>query len=196
MNVSTVDTQPAATLPFRTFAVRTAMLEGLPWFYLDDLCAALRRTPEAGKIVNDARFPQFARRSHRDPEAGEVTVISPIGTFYLTELIDRLGGQALAAWTRRQQQRLCPEPVPGDPNAFLTMLPDNCLPPRPGKYSGRLAEWDELRFSPAASKKIGRWPAYYAPVIEAFRGTNACALSNGGLTWPAVGSPSIEGGAR
>jgi len=177
MTIPTAATQPVATLQFRTFAIRIAMLDGVPWFYLADLCAALRRTSEAAKTVDDLRFPQFARRSHQDPTVGEVTVISPIGAWFLTELIDRMGGQTLAAWTRREQQRLCPEPSPNDPNVFLTMLSDHCLPPRPARYSGRLNEWQELRFSPAGMKEMGRWPACYAPVLNAFRAAEARAMT-------------------
>ncbi len=177
MTNTTAATHPAMTLQFRTYAIRTVSFDGVPWFYLQDICAALRRTPEVAKTVDDLRFPQFTRRSHLDPTEGGVTVLSPIGVWYLTELIDRMGGQALASWTRRQQKDLCPEPTANDPNVFLTMLPDNCLPPRPAKYSGRLNEWQELRFSPAGMKEVGRWPAHYAPVFDAVRAAEASAMA-------------------
>lgn len=196
MTISTAATQPATSLQFRTFIIRIAMLDGLPWFYLSDLCAALRRTPEVAKVVDDLCFPQFARRSHLDPSEGEITVLSPIGAWYLTELVDRMGGQALAAWTRREQKRLCPEPAPNDPNVFLTMLPDHCLPPRPAKYSGRLNEWQELRFSPAGMKEIGRWPALYAPVLDAYRAAEARIMSGAGLIERGPNTPTHAEGTR
>jgi len=181
MKNSTAATQPATTLHFRTYAIRTVSLDGVLWFYLPDVCAALRRSPEVAKVVDDLRFPQFARRPHQDATEGEVVCVSPIGVWYLTELIDRMGGQAFAAWTRRQQRDLFPEPAPNDPNVFLTMLPDNCLPPRPARYSGRLNEWQTLRFSPAGMKEIGRWPALFAPVLDAFRAAEAEVLARAGM---------------
>ena len=196
MTISTAATQPVTPLQFRNVPIRIAMLDGLPWFYLSDLCTALRRTPEVAKVVDDLCFPQFARRSFLDPSEGDITVLSPIGAWYLTELVDRMGGQALAAWTRREQKRLCPDPAPNDCNVYLTMLPDHCLPPRPARYSGRLNEWQELRFSPAGMKEIGRWPAHYAPVLDAYRAAEVARLSRGGLNDRLSGIPANAEGSR
>lgn len=196
MTNSTVATLPATTLQFRTYAIRTVSIGGVIWLYLPDVCAALRRTPEVAKTVDDLRFPQFTRRSHIDPTEGEVTVLSPIGVWYLTELIDRMGGQALAAWTRRQQADHCPEPTSDDPNVFLTILPDNCLPPRPARYSGRLSEWEALRYSAAGQKTIGRWPALYAPVFDAYRAAEAEVMARAGMTLSPSSAPRTAEAAR
>lgn len=162
-------TGSAEPLRFRNRPIRHTMIDGVPWFYLADLCTALNRSSATARLAETRQFPDFARQSHVDETDGETLVLSAVGVWYLTELDDRLAGQALAAWARREARQLCPSPAPNDPNMFLTILPDRCLPPLPAKYTGWFNEWDDLRFTREGMDTIGRWPYYYAPVYASVR---------------------------
>lgn len=139
----------ALTLDFKGTPIRVHMHEGVPHFALADLCEALGRDHHAAARVANPRFPAHAKltclEETGDGAFQDITMLTPVGVYFLTDLIDPVGGQKLAAWSRREAKRLCPDPRDNDPAMFLTLMPDRTLPPRPGKYSGRLSEWLNLR---------------------------------------------------
>ncbi|MCW2349804.1 hypothetical protein [Sphingobium sp. B12D2B] len=137
-------------LTFNNCPIRVIMFDGVPWFVVPDLCAAMGVYPKFAAKVNNPAFPPSAKRTCSEvTEEGlqDIVLVSPVGAWWLTALVDPARGQGLAAWTRREAQRLCPEPRPGDPAMFLTVGADGSLPPRPFRYSGRKAEWEDLRHS-------------------------------------------------
>jgi hypothetical protein len=136
---------------YRDTPVRILMLDGLPWFALSDICQAAGYHPRAADAVDAKDFPKEAKRTISE-EAGDgssrqVELLTSVGVWWLTALNNPGRGQGVAAWARREALKLCPEHAPKDPALFLTLKPDGELPPRPMRYSGRLAEWEELRFS-------------------------------------------------
>jgi hypothetical protein len=140
-------------LTFRGHSIRIARADsGVPWFALPDLCDALNRRMEYdAPRVAGPHFPSFARCTLKEEtEEGlqDITLLSPVGVFFLTALTEPWKGAALTNWARKEAQRLCPNPTPGDPAIFLTYMEDGDLPPCPTKYSGRRAEWNDLRYSP------------------------------------------------
>jgi len=129
------------------------MIDGVPFFAVSDLCDASRFKHFVGDVVARPDFPDHARRSVReeleDGTYADAWVISPVGVFLFSDLTDAGRLQGLSAWARREAARLCPNPRPGDPAIFLTLSETGELPPRPLRYSGRRAEWEELRWSDA-----------------------------------------------
>lgn len=149
---------PAETLLFQNkHSVRIVMLDGVPWFSLSDIGTAMNRNHHSTDLANGPNFPDCAKRTLREQTAGrlqDTTFLSPVGVWLFTELVDAGAGQAVAAWARREAQRLCPSPVEGDPAIFLTLMPDGKLPPKPLKYSGRRTEWLDLRDSPEGQRSL------------------------------------------
>lgn len=149
------------TLAYKGRSIRVLPVDGVPWFGLPDLADSLGLSlEEADKLVHSPDFPAHARLGclespEPDPEIttdpGPVTILSPVGVWWLTALMDDGGGsgQGLAAWSKREAARMCPAPTPGNPAVFLTLARDGMLPPYPWKYSGRRAEWIDLRWSNA-----------------------------------------------
>lgn len=149
------------SLAFKGRTLRAIPVNGVPWFGLPDLADALGISEEeADKLVQSPDFPTHARlvcyeSPEPDPEItsepGQVTIVSPVGVWWLTALMDDGGGkgQALAAWAKREGARLCPSPAKGDPAVFLTLARPGVRPPYPWKYSGRRSEWIDLRWSDA-----------------------------------------------
>lgn len=147
------------TLRYKDSPIRALMVNGVPWFALPDLIDAMAYHPQrAAALCDEKPFPPYAKLTameEEDPdidgEPQDVTLLSPIGVFYWTHSADKYKAAPLAAWARREAQRLCPAPTEGDPAMFLQSIPHYRsgwdLPPRPAKYSGRLAEWCNLRDS-------------------------------------------------
>jgi len=137
-------------------SVRIVMQDGVPWYSLNDLCLAMNRNHYAAEMAYGRNFPEHARRicleEDDNGEMQDATLLSPVGVFFLTDLIAPAKGQDLAAWARREAQRLCPNPIENDPAMFLTLQPDGELPPYPMKYSGRRAEWLALKGSAEYAK--------------------------------------------
>jgi hypothetical protein len=136
-------------LSFKHHTIRAVMLDGVPWFLLDDLVAPLGFSESfVTRAANHADFPAHANREgleEADDGWQTVTLISPVGVWLLTTQLDPGRGQGLAAWARREAARLCPNPQPKDPAMFLTLDDEWNLPPRPLRYSGRRSEWEDLR---------------------------------------------------
>ncbi|HQS95999.1 MAG: hypothetical protein B7X90_08405 [Novosphingobium sp. 17-62-19] len=157
-------------LDYKGRSIRAIPVNGVPWFALPELAEALSLPQgEADKLVHSPDFPAHARlvcyeSPEPDPEVttepGPVTMLSPVGVWWLTALMDDEGssGQALAAWAKREAARLCPEPAPGDPAVFLRLARAGVRPPYPWKYSGRRAEWIELRWSDTGNLARGWTP--------------------------------------
>lgn len=139
------------TLTFKDHPIRIVMQDGVPWFSLNDICLAMNRNHYAAEQAYGRNFPEHARRTcSEETEEGELqdaTLLSPVGVWLFTHLIDAAKFQQLAAWARKEAKRLCPNPRENDPSMFLTLTPDGELPPYPMKYSGRKAEWLALRGS-------------------------------------------------
>lgn len=147
-------------LDFKGHPIRVLLVRKVPWFELSDVCDALRPHEDVDRLVYDPDFPAFAKipaQEDRDPnvhgEPQDVTLLSPVGVWYLTTLMDAPGkGQAIAAWAKRQAAQLCPDPAPGDPAVFLTILDVEGrkeLPPYPWKFTGRRSEFLALKDSNA-----------------------------------------------
>jgi len=139
------------TLSFKDHPIRIVMQGGCPWFSLEDICTAMNRNHYAAQMAHGRNFPEHARRlcweEDDNGERQEVTILSPVGVWYFTDLIDAGKFQALANWARKEALRLCPNPRDNDPAMVLTLLPGGVLPPRPMRYSGRQSQWLDLRQS-------------------------------------------------
>ncbi len=138
------------TLTFKNTPIRIAMIGKVPWFCASDIAEAMGWGPIQLAKLDDPKFPAFAKTTcseEADDRLQETVMLSGVGVWYLTDLINPAKGQALANWARRESVNLCPEPAENDPAMFLTLLPRGGLPPRPWPYSGRRAEWEALRWS-------------------------------------------------
>jgi hypothetical protein len=94
-------------------------------------------------------------------------MVTPVGAWRLTDVLDRYRAQPLAAWTKRTSRDLCPDAAPNDPAMFLVLEPDGSLPPAPTKYSGRLSEWRDLKDSDAyLEARYGLRPVAKKPVQD------------------------------
>ena len=143
--------QPRALL-FQSKSISIILYDGVPWFSLDDLCAAIGFTECAAERLQRRDFPDYAKRvveEQTDEGWQPATVLSPIGVWLWGHMVDPGRSQGVAAWAKREALRLCPNPIPGDPAMCVSLMPDGELPPRPFKYSGRLSEWLDLRDSGA-----------------------------------------------
>lgn len=128
--------------------IHSVQFDEVPFFSLADISMALGWNYRADLYAKADDFPDHGRRIVRPidrPESPGAIYLSPVGVWRLTALLDPYGGQALAAWAKRETTRLIPEPRTGDPAVFLTLDEDGDLPPAPTKYSGRRAEWLALK---------------------------------------------------
>ncbi|UXC90516.1 hypothetical protein EGM87_16005 [Sphingobium sp. RSMS] len=148
-------TQPATatqaqTLMFKEHPIRIVIVDEVPWFSLEDVTEALGYTQLSAKRAFHSSFPEHARMECLE-ETGEgqkaTTVLSPVGVWHFTAILDAYRGQHLANWAKKEALRLHPNPMPKDPRFFLTLTAEGQLPPTPAKYSGRLGEWRELKDS-------------------------------------------------
>ncbi|WP_242153302.1 hypothetical protein [Sphingomonas sp. BAUL-RG-20F-R05-02] len=145
-----IETIPTSLLfEGKPIAIVTFEDGGVPYFALDDLCDAIGWSKEvAAAKVQSYLFPAHGKRIAQEAtEDGivNVTVLSPVGVFYLADLIDAPKGQRLTAWAKREARKLCPNASESDPAMFLTLSPGRRRPPRPMRYSGWLAEWLVLK---------------------------------------------------
>lgn len=145
-------------LAYKGHSVRVLMIRGVPWFALSDVGEALGLNECGLDQVNDKAFPAFAKTVATEAvepevpgEPEEQVLLSPVGVWYLTTLLCDPGrGQHIANWAKKEAAVLCPNPVPGDPAVFLTILDVDGrkeLPPYPWKYSGRRSEYQDLKDS-------------------------------------------------
>jgi len=125
--------------------------DGVPYFAVPDLCAAMGRETCSQRVLDT--IPDHAKFAGCQEEADSglepISMLTPVGAWWLTHNLDAYRGQKLAAWTRRVARDLCPNPAPDDPAMFLTVDAQGQLPPRPTKYTGRHTEWTDLRYSDA-----------------------------------------------
>lgn len=149
------------TLHFKGAPVRAIPIDGVLWYALPDLVNALGYKPIAGEVIGKPWFPSYAVHHADelpDPEVpGEpqrVTILSPVGVFYWTHATNAKRGQNLCAWAKREAFARLPQVDRSNRHMFLTPLPD-MLPPYPMKYSGRKAEWIDLK---DASLSKRPWP--------------------------------------
>lgn len=146
-------------LRFQKHVIRIALFSGVPWFALPDICDALDWDPQSLENRVKSLLPSFAWKSWVEAEDVDVpgrpehvTLLSPIGVWYLTHLGDPAQGQSIAAWAKREAESLCPHSCKDDPTVNLTLLPGGHLPPYPLRYSGRKAEWYNLANSKQESE--------------------------------------------
>lgn len=156
MSASTALYGPSGTLRYHGRPIRYIPIHGVPWFALPDLVEALGYRRAAAEVVNAPRFPAHLRHTcTEDPndtgpgKPKDVTVLCPTGLWWWTALTEPGAGQHLAAWSRREAMRLCPDASPTNRYMHLTIGPDGSLPPYPTKWSGRHREWTDLRWSTA-----------------------------------------------
>lgn len=167
------DHPPELTLAFKGNAIRIAMIDGVPWFSLTDICEVMSYYGDNAAALSANLPDHVCRDCFVETEAGETvdaTLISAVGVWYLSTLTNPARFQQLAAWARKEAQTLCPDPQPDDPAMFLTLLPGAQLPPRPLRYSGRLAEWENLRDA-TITERSGKGN----PVVAAMRRQRALA---------------------
>ena len=155
----TIETAPQGAtqiINYKTTPVRILMLDGSPWFASEDIADALGLHHWA----IDRQIPKLpahaVRECQEDTEEGltDAKLLSPIGVWLITHLIDPRRGAGVAAWARRTAADLVPNPTPKDPRLFLTPAANGAIPPRPDKYSGRLSEWRDLKDELAGVKTI------------------------------------------
>ena len=150
MTTPTATATQAQTLVFKEHPIRIVIVDGVPWFSLEDVTEALGYTHLSAKRAFHETFPKHARMEClEDTEEGQIstTVLSPVGVWHFTAILDAYRGQGLANWAKKEALRLHPNPEAKDPRFFLTLTADGQLPPTPAKYSGRLGEWRELKDS-------------------------------------------------
>jgi hypothetical protein len=143
-------TQAQQTLLFKEYPIRIVMVDSVPWFSLEDVTEALGYTHLSTKRAFHETFPEHARMDClEETEEGQITttVLSPVGVWHFTAILDAYRGQGLANWARKEALRLHPNPPAKDPRFFLTLTADGQLPPTPAKFSGRLSEWRDLKDS-------------------------------------------------
>lgn len=167
-----VPKDPNQIREYKGHAVRVLILDGVPCFPPEDIGEALGYYPQP---VADAlrRLPAHALvPCLEDTEGGlaDVELLTPIGVWLLTNFLDPRRNAGVAAWSRRVATELAPSSDPKDPRMFLTVSASGTLPPRPDKYSGRLAEWCVLRDSPeyeeAQRAKIGERAKLQRQLLE------------------------------
>ncbi|WP_294390190.1 hypothetical protein [uncultured Sphingomonas sp.] len=135
-------------LEYKGHPISYTMLDGVPWFYLNDLLPAMNLNEHAIADVQGPSFPAHAKQTvEKVTEDGSETsiILSPVGVWFFGQLRYADRQQGISAWARREAKRLCPTPRPGDPAMFLTLNADKTLPPRPWRYSGWLSEWRDLK---------------------------------------------------
>jgi hypothetical protein len=141
------------TLEFNSHPIRIDIQDGVPWFSLTDISAAVGDGPRTLEVVLEPEFPVHATRICNETDDGgmvsEGVLLSPVGVWYFAHLLNAKGLQKLAAWAKREAVRLCPDPRAGDLAMFLTYA-DKWngsieMPPYPWKYSGRRSEWYALQ---------------------------------------------------
>lgn len=149
------------TLHYKGAPIRVISIDEVLWFALPDLMDALGYGPDAGEVVGKPWFPDYAVAEAYelpDPEVpGEperVPLLSPVGVFYWTHTTNAPRGQNLCAWAKREACARHPKADRNDCHMFLTPLP-NMLPPYPMKYSGRKAEWIDLKDGSPSTRP---WP--------------------------------------
>lgn len=146
------------TLEFKGRPVRALMVEGVPWFALGDMVAALGWHEDTIKEANDRAFPPWAKviAGEGDGQAEiegstDLVLLSPIGVHFWTSFVDEWKGQSITAWAKRESRRLCPKPAAGDRNMFLTIVDradgTKALPPYGHRYSGWKSDYEDLRWS-------------------------------------------------
>lgn len=141
-----------ATLQFKDHPVRIVMIDGVPYFSLEDICEAAGWSLSVCDRLHSKlySFPDHTKRPcYEETEDGlrDTTVLSPVGVWRFTVSVDSYRGAGVAAWAKRESFRLCPNPRPKDPAMFLTLGKGGELPIKPTKYSGRRSEWFDLRDS-------------------------------------------------
>ncbi|HUD91614.1 hypothetical protein [Sphingobium sp.] len=157
---------------YKGHPVRVLILDGVPCFPPEDIGEALGYYPQAvAEVVS--RLPAHALMPClEDTESGltDVELLTPIGVWLLTNILDPRRDAGVAAWSRRVATELAPTADPKDPRVFLTVSASGTLPPRPDKYSGRRAEWYVLRDSPeyeeAQRAKIGERAELQRQLLE------------------------------
>ena len=163
MTTETAPQGPTQILHYKNMPVRILMLEGAPWFSSADIADALGLHHWAVD-QQIPRLPAHAvRECQEDTEEGltDAKLLSPIGVWLITHLIDPRRGAGVAAWAKRTAADLVPDPTPQDPRLFLSPAANGALPPRPDKYSGRLSEWRDLKDELAGVKTIS-WEEHIA----------------------------------
>jgi len=143
-------------LYFKGRPVRSVALDGVPWFALEDICAAVDADLREMQAVHRTGFPEGAKTVAAElPSDGDTRappdrtlLLSPIGVFYWTNLTAPWERAGIAAWAKREALKAFPDAPPDNPHVFLTITPEG-LPDCPGKYSGRRAEYEDLRWSEA-----------------------------------------------
>ena len=162
----TIETAPQGAtqiINYKATPVRILMLDGSPWFASQDIADALGLHQWAVD-QQISRLPTHAvMECQEDTEEGltDAKLLSPIGVWLITHLIDPRRGAGVAAWAKRTAADLVPNPTPKDPRLFLTPAANGAIPPRPDKYSGRLSEWRDLKDELAGVKTIP-WEEYVA----------------------------------
>jgi hypothetical protein len=137
------------TLHFGSKPVRFVKIDDVPYFLLDDLCAASAWKSFVADYVNSPTFPSFGKAEVQIADGDEIrsaTALSCVGVYYWTDLADATRGQKIAAWAKRQAHELAPGIPSDNPAMFLTTDHEGrFMPPRPLKYSGWRAEWFALK---------------------------------------------------
>jgi len=169
MNTPTARDAAADFVTFKDKPVRFVIINGVPWFSLEDSCDAIGRNFDllARQVV--AVLPAYAWRECTELAAEgtrDSILISPVGAWMLTELAACWRTQDFAAWACRESRNLCPNPAPFDPAMFLTLLPSGFLPPKPLKYTGRLAEWKRLKQAYPTARAVLHFAAANAVARE------------------------------
>jgi hypothetical protein len=135
--------------------VRTVIADGALWFDVRDLAQAMGFTWTTVDLAASSRsIPDCCRTIGTEmPDEGEApgdasgqdVLLSSLGVFYWTHVTDPARGQALAAWAKKEAERLVPEASKDDPRAYLQLEPDGTMPAFcPYKFSGRKSEWYAL----------------------------------------------------
>jgi hypothetical protein len=106
-------TQAQQTLLFKEYPIRIVMVDSVPWFSLEDVTEALGYTHLSTKRAFHETFPEHARMDClEETEEGQITttVLSPVGVWHFTAILDAYRGQGLANWARKEALRLHPNP--------------------------------------------------------------------------------------
>ena len=141
----------AQLLTFQKHSIRYLMLDGVPWFPAEDICAAAGLYPNDAKVPERSNFPDYAKRicsEETDDGLQDAILLSPVGVWLLTTRTDPYKGQSIAAWAKKEALRLCANPQVNDPALYLTLNADGDVPPAPKRFSGRYSEWLDLKDSP------------------------------------------------
>lgn len=139
-------------LEYRNQPVRAVLVEGCVWFDAADICTIQKLTPFAVQDFNTGALDTDIARFEFDEHP--TAVLSPIGVWKLSHQRGRPADDQVAAWAKRESLRLIPEQSENDARLRLTLNADGTLPVTPNKYSGRRAEFDDLKLSPAFRPKF------------------------------------------